>query len=103
MSIIYLSLPSGAHIVSSSINHYSIQSTRFDGRSTITKVGYPGTIVVHREELEDGDHHLDDCYIVRLFAKSYNKCQVHPSINLTGNKHIAVQEIGYMHTPGTKS
>jgi hypothetical protein len=70
MSIIYLSLPSGAHIVSSSINHYSIQFTRFDGRSTTTKVGHPGTIEVHREELEDGgDHHIDDCYIVRLFAK----------------------------------
>ena len=38
-------------------------------RSTFTKVRHLGTIVVHREEFEDGDRHIDDCYIVRLCAR----------------------------------
>ena len=36
------------------------------------KVGHPSTIVVHQEELEDGDHHIDDCYIVQLYASGKN-------------------------------
>ena len=67
MSVIRLSLPSGAHIISSCINQYSIHND---------------------------DHHINYCYIVRF---KRNECQVHPTTSLTANKHIAVQETGHIY------
>lgn len=57
------------------------------------KVGHPGTIVVHQEELEDSDHHIDNCYIVQLCARR-KKCQVDPTTNLTANNRSQCKETG---------
>lgn len=56
MTIIGLS---GTHITSPCINQYSIHMIWRP--NYYHKAGHPAPIVVHREELEDGDYHIDDC------------------------------------------